>query len=128
MCSFSLPWKVSALTCAIENGFAYAVVGAPLIMCDGLRGHTAQDVEIDGKIFASVSIAADTLPDPACTTRATPAACPALGARIFRIDLGKQRVVLADPDALARTYLHVLQQDRSAWTWEIELRPWVERF
>src|SRR4051794_14548978 len=26
---------VSGLSCAIENGFAYAVVGAPLIMCDG---------------------------------------------------------------------------------------------
>ncbi|MGB0086392.1 MAG: SDR family oxidoreductase [Rhodomicrobiaceae bacterium] len=35
---------------------------------------------------------------------------------------------MLDPDAIARTYLHVLQQDRSAWSWEIELRPWVERF
>jgi NAD(P)-dependent dehydrogenase (short-subunit alcohol dehydrogenase family) len=35
---------------------------------------------------------------------------------------------LLDPDAIARTYLHVLHQDRSAWTWEVELRPWVERF
>ncbi len=35
---------------------------------------------------------------------------------------------LLDPDAIARTYLHVLQQDRSAWTWEVELRPWVEKF
>ena len=35
---------------------------------------------------------------------------------------------MLDPDAIARTYLHVLNQDRSAWTWEIELRPWVERF
>ena len=35
---------------------------------------------------------------------------------------------LLDPDAIARSYLHVLQQDRSAWTWEIELRPWTERF
>ena len=26
------------------------------------------------------------------------------------------------------TYLHVLRQPRSAWTWEIELRPWVEAF
>lgn len=32
------------------------------------------------------------------------------------------------PDAIARSYLHVLQQDRSAWTWEVELRPWVEKF
>ena len=35
---------------------------------------------------------------------------------------------LLDPDAIARAYLDVLRQDRSAWTWEIELRPWVERF
>ena len=33
-----------------------------------------------------------------------------------------------DPDAIARTYLAILDQPRSAWTWEIELRPWVERF
>jgi len=33
-----------------------------------------------------------------------------------------------DPDAIAQTYLSVLAQPRNAWTWEIELRPWVERF
>ena len=33
-----------------------------------------------------------------------------------------------DPDAIAQTYLHVLQQPRSAWTWEVELRPWLEKF
>jgi NAD(P)-dependent dehydrogenase (short-subunit alcohol dehydrogenase family) len=35
---------------------------------------------------------------------------------------------LLDPDAIAASYLHVLRQPRSAWTWEVELRPWVERF
>jgi len=35
---------------------------------------------------------------------------------------------LLDPDAIAQSYLHVLSQPRSAWTWEIELRPWVEKF
>ena len=35
---------------------------------------------------------------------------------------------MLDPDALADTYWHVLQQPRNAWTWEIELRPWVETF
>lgn len=35
---------------------------------------------------------------------------------------------MLDPDAIARSYLHLLRQDRSAWTWELELRPWVERF
>jgi len=33
-----------------------------------------------------------------------------------------------DPDEIARTYLSVYRQQRSAWTWEVELRPWVERF
>lgn len=35
---------------------------------------------------------------------------------------------LLDPDAIAGSYLDILRQPRSAWTWEIELRPWVERF
>ncbi len=35
---------------------------------------------------------------------------------------------LLDPDAIAETYMHVLTQPRSAWSWEIELRPWLERF
>ena len=35
---------------------------------------------------------------------------------------------LLDPDAIAFSYLNILRQPRSAWTWEIELRPWVERF
>jgi NAD(P)-dependent dehydrogenase (short-subunit alcohol dehydrogenase family) len=35
---------------------------------------------------------------------------------------------LLDPDAIAQTYLDLLQQSRSAWAWEIELRPWVEKF
>ena len=32
------------------------------------------------------------------------------------------------PDSIAETYLHVHRQHRSAWTWEVELRPWVEKF
>ncbi len=35
---------------------------------------------------------------------------------------------LLDPDAIAQSYLHLLRQPRNAWTWEIELRPWVEAF
>jgi NAD(P)-dependent dehydrogenase (short-subunit alcohol dehydrogenase family) len=33
-----------------------------------------------------------------------------------------------DPDAIAENYLFVLGQERSAWTWEVELRPWTEKF
>jgi NAD(P)-dependent dehydrogenase (short-subunit alcohol dehydrogenase family) len=35
---------------------------------------------------------------------------------------------MLDPDAIARSYLDIHRQHRSAWTWEIELRPWVESF
>ena len=35
---------------------------------------------------------------------------------------------LLDPDAIAQTYMDLLRQPRSAWAWEIELRPWVEKF
>src|SRR5271154_4763318 len=35
---------------------------------------------------------------------------------------------LLDPDAIATSYLHLVQQHRSAWTFELEVRPWVERF
>jgi NAD(P)-dependent dehydrogenase (short-subunit alcohol dehydrogenase family) len=35
---------------------------------------------------------------------------------------------LLDPDAIAATYVHLLRQAKSAWSWEIEVRPWVERF
>jgi len=40
---------------------------------------------------------------------------------------GEQASML-DPNAIAATYLHILHQPHSAWTWEIELRPWVEKF
>jgi NAD(P)-dependent dehydrogenase (short-subunit alcohol dehydrogenase family) len=35
---------------------------------------------------------------------------------------------MLDPDAIAQSYLAILKQPRSAWTWEVELRPWVESF
>ena len=35
---------------------------------------------------------------------------------------------LLDPDAIAQSYLHLIHQPRSTWSWEIELRPWEEKF
>jgi NAD(P)-dependent dehydrogenase (short-subunit alcohol dehydrogenase family) len=35
---------------------------------------------------------------------------------------------MLDPDAIAANYWNVLCQPRTAWTWELELRPWVEKF
>ena len=32
------------------------------------------------------------------------------------------------PDAIAQSYVHLINQPRSAWSWEVELRPWVEKF
>jgi len=47
---------VDHLQTAIENGFSYATVGAPLIIGDGLRGRSYQLVEINQKHFESVNI------------------------------------------------------------------------
>jgi NAD(P)-dependent dehydrogenase (short-subunit alcohol dehydrogenase family) len=35
---------------------------------------------------------------------------------------------LLNPDAIAATYWHLAHQDRSAWTMELELRPFKEKF
>jgi NAD(P)-dependent dehydrogenase (short-subunit alcohol dehydrogenase family) len=45
-----------------------------------------------------------------------------------RPDLADRPDSTLDPDAIAQSYLAVLAQPRSAWTWEVELRPWVETF
>lgn len=33
-----------------------------------------------------------------------------------------------EPDAIAQTYMAILKQHRSAWTHEVDLRPWTENF
>ena len=35
---------------------------------------------------------------------------------------------MLDPDEIAKTYLQFHEQNKSAWAWEVELRPWVETF
>ncbi|GAB4257896.1 MAG: DUF362 domain-containing protein [Deferrisomatales bacterium] len=50
---------VSHLETAIRNGFDYSVVGAPLIIADGLRGSTSVRVPVEGKHFSEVSVAAE---------------------------------------------------------------------
>ena len=50
---------VSALTCAIENGFGYACTGAPLIISDGLRGVTETEVAVDGELLKNVYIGSE---------------------------------------------------------------------
>lgn len=45
-----------------------------------------------------------------------------------RLEPADQPDSLLDPDAIAQTYLAILRQPRSAWSWEVELRPWVEPF
>ena len=49
------------------------------------------------------------------------------GIRSARRPEGGQDTLL-DPDAIAESYLHLIRQNRSAWSWEIEVRPWVEKF
>ena len=45
-----------------------------------------------------------------------------------RIEPADKPDSMLDPDAIAETYWQILQQPRNAWTWEVELRPWVETF
>jgi NAD(P)-dependent dehydrogenase (short-subunit alcohol dehydrogenase family) len=45
-----------------------------------------------------------------------------------RADPAGQPDSTLDPDAIAANYFNVLCQPRSAWTWEMEIRPWVEKF
>ena len=45
-----------------------------------------------------------------------------------RLDPAEKPDSFLDPDAIAMSYWNVLQQPRSAWTWEVDLRPWVEKF
>lgn len=43
-----------------------------------------------------------------------------------RHDSGNDNML--DPNAIAKTYLEFHRQHRSSWSWEVELRPWVEKF
>lgn len=45
-----------------------------------------------------------------------------------RADPPQQPDSTLDPDAIAQCYIDLLRQHRSAWSWELEVRPWVERF
>jgi short-subunit dehydrogenase len=45
-----------------------------------------------------------------------------------RIEPPDQPDSLLDPDAIAANYMSVLAQPRNAWTHEVEMRPWVEKF
>jgi NAD(P)-dependent dehydrogenase (short-subunit alcohol dehydrogenase family) len=45
-----------------------------------------------------------------------------------RSDTADRPDATLDPDAIASCYLFLLRQPRSAWTWEIEVRPWLEKF
>ncbi len=45
-----------------------------------------------------------------------------------RVEASDKPDSLLDPDAIAQSYLDLLRQNRSAWSWEIEVRPWVEKF
>lgn len=49
-------------------------------------------------------------------------------ARPERVEAAGNPDSMLDPDAIADSYLHHLDQPRSSWAWEMELRPWVETF
>jgi hypothetical protein len=44
------------------------------------------------------------------------------------VDAAENPNSMLDPDAIAREYWNLLTQHRSCWSWEVDLRPWVEKF
>ena len=48
------------------------------------------------------------------------------GIRGRDVDSGSDKML--DPDAIAESYYQTHIQHRSAWSWEIEVRPWLENF
>ena len=40
----------------------------------------------------------------------------------------KSEDLFLDPDDIAETYYQIFKQNRNSWTWEIEMRPWIEKF
>ncbi len=51
--------SVDHIRTAVANGFAFAVVDAPLLIADGIRGESSVRVPVAGRIFAEVAIGAD---------------------------------------------------------------------
>lgn len=49
---------IDHIQCALENGFSYATIGAPIIIADGLNGHDAMEVRVEGKHFETVKLGA----------------------------------------------------------------------
>ena len=45
-----------------------------------------------------------------------------------RIDAADNPDSMLDPVAIADEYMHLIVQDRTTWSDELTLRPWVERF
>ena len=45
---------------------------------------------------------------------------------IGRQSMGTYEMI--NPNAIAKTYLQFHNQDKSAWSWEVELRTWMEKF
>ncbi len=44
------------------------------------------------------------------------------------VDARAARAEILDPDEIAKTYVHLWKQEKSAWTHELDLRPWAEKW
>ena len=68
------------LTTALENGFAPSVVGAPLIISDGLKGHNSVEVAVDLPECATAHIGGDIVEADAVVSLS-----PFQGTRAYRL-------------------------------------------
>ena len=77
---------------------------------------------------------ADVALKPKILTMEEAASIPLVGLTAWQVLVEKarlkkgQKVLMADPDCIAETYLQLHRQHRSTWAFEVVLRPWVEKW
>ena len=104
----------------------FAHIGKSVVIKGELTG--SEDMYVDGNVDGSIELRNNSLTvGPNAKIKASVIAkVVVIQGRVEGSNMATDSYL--DPDAIAQTYLHAIQQARSAWTWEVELRPWVERF
>ncbi len=101
----------SGATTSVRGREGAVGFSAAKFACRGMAESMARELGPEGIHVAHVVIDGQIL---------TPAARERMG------DRGEETYL--DPDAIAASYWHLVEQDRSSWTLELDLRPHVEEF
>jgi len=97
-------------TASVKAGAAFSAFGAAKFALRGLAQSLARELGPEGIHVAHLVIDG------------------VIWSERARTAFGMKPEQCLDPAALARTCLHLIEQDRSAWTLELDIRPHVESF